>query len=80
MYIEVKATSGDDAYEPFEISHAELMWALRHQSRYYIYRVTNAHTATPSIARFQNPVSMLRDGSAELGLSGARLAFQPPSE
>jgi len=78
MYIEVKSTSGDDRYEAFEISHAELMWALRHRSRYFIYRVTNAHLAVPSIARFQDPVSMLRDGSAELGLSGARLAFRAP--
>lgn len=79
MHIEVKSTSGDDPYEPFEISHAELMWALRHRSRYYIYRVTNAHQAAPTISRFQDPVALLREGSAELGLSGARLAFRSPT-
>lgn len=78
MYIEVKSTSGDDPYEPFEISHAELIWALRHRSRYYIYRVTNAHHAAPTISRFHDPVAMLREGSAELGLSGARLKFCSP--
>lgn len=78
MYIEVKATSGDDPYEAFEISHAELLWALRQRSRYFIYRVTNAHLAVPSITRFQDPVAMLRDGAADLGLSGARLAFRAP--
>lgn len=79
MYVEVKSTTSDDPFEAFEISHAELMWALRHRSRYFVYRVTNAHLRVPSITRFQDPISMLRDGSAELGLSGARLAFRAPN-
>lgn len=78
MYIEVKATTDDDAYAPFEISQAEVYWGLKHRSRYYIYRVTEAHTATPSIARFQDPIRMVAQGAARLGLSGARLAFMPP--
>lgn len=80
MYIEVKSTSGDDPYDAFEISHAELMWALNHRSRYFVFRVTDAHTSTPLITRFQDPFAMLRDGSAELGLSGARLGFCRPAQ
>ena len=76
MYIEVKSTTAEDPFESFEISHAELMWALKHRSRYFIFRVTNTHLDAPSIARFQDPITLVRDGAADLRLSGARLAFQ----
>ena len=79
MYIEVKSTTDDDPYAPFDISHAELLWGIKHRSHYYIYRVTEAHLPAPSIARFQDPMQMLADGAAKLGLSGARLAFNSPS-
>ena len=75
-YIEVKATTSDDPNSPFEISEAELQWALRHGPRYFIYRVTEVDTALPRIIWFQDPLALVRAGQAVLRVSGARLAFQ----
>jgi hypothetical protein len=77
IYIEVKSTTSDDPYDPFEISEAELILALQKRSRYYIYRVTDAHTASPSITRFRDPIHRLHHNTARLRLSGARLTFLP---
>jgi len=73
IFIEVKATTGSDPGEPFLISQSELLEALRHRSRYYIYRVTKANTATPSIHRYRDPVSLLTEGMAQLRVSDARM-------
>jgi hypothetical protein len=75
IYIEVKATSAEDPSEPFEISDAELRCALREGERYFIYRVTLAHTAAPHVTRYADPLQLVRLGHAEIRLSGARLAI-----
>lgn len=75
IFIEVKATASEDPSDPFEISEAELRCALREGDRYFVYRVTLAHTATPSITRYCDPLRLVRLDHAELRLSGARLAF-----
>ncbi|HEV2360430.1 MAG TPA: DUF3883 domain-containing protein, partial [Acidimicrobiales bacterium] len=75
IYIEVKSTVSDDPAGAFEISEAELLFALRHRSRYYVYRVTQAHTKRPSIMRFQDPIGRIHDHTARLRLSGARITF-----
>jgi hypothetical protein len=75
IYIEVKSTTSADPCDPFEISEAELLFALQKRSNYYIYRVTEAHTATPAITRYQDPIGRLRDNTAQLRLRGARFAF-----
>jgi hypothetical protein len=73
----VKSTTGEDECAPFEISSAELRCALRHRSRYFVYRVTNAHLEAPTISIFADPITLVRDGAADLQLSGASLAFRP---
>lgn len=75
IFIEVKATGSEDPGDPFEISEAELRCALREGDRYFVYRVTLAHTATPHITRYCDPLRLVRLGHAGLRLSGARLAF-----
>lgn len=80
IYIEVKSTSEEDPATPFEISEAELRWAMRHGSRYWIYRVTSTNTATPRLTRYQDPAAWLRSGAAHLRLSGARLSFISANE
>lgn len=82
IYIEVKSAASDDPTDAFEISEAELLCALQKRSNYYVYRVTEAHTASPSITRYQDPIARIRAGRAHLRLSGARLAFAdgPPDK
>lgn len=73
IYIEVKATTGDDPSDPFVISQPELIEALRHQTRFYIYRVTRANTDSPRVFRYQNPAGLLAHGQAGLRLSSAQM-------
>ena len=74
-YIEVKATKGDDPSAAFPISERELLEAMRRGSRYWIYRVLRADTEAPEIVPFGDPVTLLREGHAELSMLGAKLAF-----
>jgi hypothetical protein len=80
IYIEVKSTTSDDPSDPFEISEMELLFGIQKRSSYYIYRVTSAHTATPAIKRYRDPVGRLHDNTARLRLSGARLTFMADEE
>lgn len=80
IYIEVKATTSDDPSDPFEISDAELLFSLQKRGSYYVYRVTSAHTATPSIERYRDPIGRIHDNTARLRLSGARMTFFPDDE
>jgi hypothetical protein len=75
IYIEVKATSSDDPYEPIAISQAELTFALQKGGHYHIYRVINVHTANPAIYTFSNLVDHLQSGRASLSISSAKLRF-----
>jgi len=79
IFIEVKSTTSDDPSDPFEISEAELRCALREAERYYIYRVTETHTARPRVTRYEDPLRLVRLGHAEIRLSGARIAFHEDS-
>jgi len=75
IYIEVKATISSDPTDAFEISEAELQYALQKRSSYYIYRVTEAHTATPLVTRYNDPARRIREDRASISLKGARLSF-----
>jgi hypothetical protein len=75
IYIEVKATTSDDPGDPFEITEAELLFAMRKRGSYYIYRVTSTHSATPGVRRYCDPIGRLHNNTARLRLSGARLTF-----
>jgi hypothetical protein len=77
IFIEVKATTGDDPAEPFLISQSELLEALRHRSRFYIYRVTKTKTASPAVHRYQDPATLLAEGRAGIRLSDARMVLGP---
>jgi hypothetical protein len=75
IFIEVKSTSESDPSGPFSISRSELMQALRHRSRFYIYRVTSADTATPAVHRYRDPARLLTEGRADLRLSDASMTL-----
>lgn len=75
IFIEVKATADSDPSVPFYISENELTWALAKRDAAYIYRVTEAHTAAPSITRYRDPVGLLLNKQAQLNLGQARMSF-----
>jgi hypothetical protein len=75
IFIEVKATSSADPYQPIPISQAELTFALKKGAHYHIYRVTSVHTANPSIYAFANLLDHLQGGRASLSTSSAKLRF-----
>ncbi len=56
IYIEVKSTTASDPVEPFVISYNELVLAGVKRDRYFIYRVTDALSETPTITRFRDPL------------------------
>jgi hypothetical protein len=73
IFIEVKATTSDDPGDQFAISRSELLQALRHRSRFYIYRVTRSNTASPAVHRYQDPAGLLAEGRADIRLSDAQM-------
>lgn len=73
IFIEVKSTSESEPSGSFPITHSELMQALRHRSRFYIYRVTSVDTATPAVHRYRDPARLLTEGRADLRLSDASM-------
>ena len=75
IFLEVKATSSDDPYEPIDISQAELLFALQKGAHYSIYRVTSVHTANPTIYAFPNLLEHLQEERASLSTSSAKLRF-----
>ena len=66
MWIEVKATNGCDPAEPFYISHADLVEASYRRSRYYVYRVTDVDSASPTITRWADPRALTKEGKGRL--------------
>ena len=75
IYIEVKSTKGADPDEAFYISNAELIEATFQRSRYYIYRVTNVDTATPTITRAADPLRLVKEGKGSLLLAKAHMTL-----
>ena len=75
IYIEVKATRAEDPSEPFYISHAELLEAAFHRSRYYLYRVTRTDTAAPLITRVADPLGAIKSGQGKLLLNNAQVTL-----
>lgn len=79
-YIEVKATTGDDPSEPFPISTAELRFAFQQRSQYFIYRITNVKSASPSIHRYRDPMGDLEAQRGYLRTSKALMGLPSPVE
>jgi hypothetical protein len=77
VYIEVKSTTGDDESAPFQISAGELRSALRHRSRYFIYRVINVTSASPNIVRYRDPIGRFQAAEATLNLGNAWMRLPP---
>lgn len=75
IYIEVKSTKGSDAAEPFYVSHAELIEATFRRSRFYIYRVTDVDSASPTITRWADPLALIKDGKGRLLLAKAQMVL-----
>lgn len=73
IFIEVKATTGDDPAEWIPISTAELRKAFAEGERYHLYRVLRADSANPTIVDFGNPAELLRRGKAEVQMADAKL-------
>jgi hypothetical protein len=77
FYLEVKSTTGDDESAPFQISAGELRSALRHRSRYFIYRVINVTAASPKIVRYRDPIGRFQAAEATLNLGNAWMRLPP---
>ncbi len=75
IFIEVKATTGSDPSEPFQISRGELVQAAIHRDRFFIYRVTDAFTDAPVVTRFPDPFGLVTEGKGEILLSKASMTL-----
>jgi hypothetical protein len=73
-FIEVKATTSDDPSEPFQISTAELRFAIRNRSRYAIHRVTGGRSAAPRVYRYDDPLGDLEEARGYLQANRAIMA------
>ena len=80
IWIEVKATKGSDPSEPFYISHAELVEASYRRTRYYVYRVTDVDSASPTITRWADPLALTKEGKGRLLLAKAQMALSVGDE
>jgi hypothetical protein len=56
VYIEVKSTSDADPSKPFQISARQLEYASRYRGSYWIYRVVNTRSASPTVYRYRDPL------------------------
>jgi hypothetical protein len=74
IYIEVKSTTGTDGR--FEWSRREFEKAMREGPRYQLWRVYEAHTASPTAKVFEDPASLLRAGTLKIELSGLRASVE----
>lgn len=77
LYIEVKASSGDDLGAAIELSNAELALGIEYRHRYAIYRVLDCLSPTPRIVRFRDPIGRVLDGHAVLRIGTAKLILSP---
>lgn len=80
IFIEVKSTKGSDPTEPFYISHAELIEASYRRSRFYVYRVTDVDSASPTITRWADPLGLIKEGRGRLLLAKAQMELTLPDE
>lgn len=57
------------------ISHAELIEATYRRSRYYVYRVIEVDSATPTITQWSDPLALIKQGKGRLLLAKAQMAL-----
>ena len=77
IFIEVKTTTQTDPHAPFDISASELLHALRHRDRYYVYRVLGAGSSEPRVIAYDDPIGRLLNGEGELKLGSGKLYLSP---
>ena len=75
LYIEVKATTGDDGR--FFWSKPEFHLALQVQDRYILYRVYYVNDESPIVCAFRNPVALISSGGLHLDIESFRAEVQP---
>ncbi|HHN74472.1 MAG TPA: DUF3883 domain-containing protein [Acidobacteria bacterium] len=73
IFIEVKTTIQADPHLPFDISAPELLYALQHRERYYIYRVLGARSSEPRVIAYDDPIGRLLNGEGKLWLGSGKL-------
>lgn len=64
IWIEVKATAGNDGVVEMSIEQFKLASSLG--DRYWLYWISNAGQACPRVTRYQNPVKLWQDGEIQL--------------
>lgn len=75
MWIEVKSTTGIGGR--FHWPKAEFEKALIARDRYILCRVYEAHTSTPTIKRFRDPVGRLLDGAVRWDVAALYAEIEP---
>jgi Domain of unknown function (DUF3883) len=75
LWIEVKSTVGNDGR--FEWSRREFEKAMREREHYEIWRIYEAHTATPTVKKFRDPAALLAKSELVLELSSLRAFVEP---
>lgn len=77
IFIEVKTTTQTDPHAPFDVSASELLYALRHRDRYYVYRVLGAGSSELRVIAYDDPIGRLVNGEGELRLGSGKLYLSP---
>jgi hypothetical protein len=77
IYIDVKATAADEEDTPFDMTAAELSFAMRNRLRYYIYRVIGIRSSRPIILRFRDPIGAIEQGRGAIRVANARVFLAP---
>jgi hypothetical protein len=78
-YIEVKSTTGADPQEPFEMSEAELLFAIEHRERHFVYRVVTVKEPAPPVWRYRGPIPTIAGEPGAIRLSKARITLPEPT-
>jgi hypothetical protein len=75
LWLEVKSTTG--RHGRFDWPRTEFELALRARERYVLCRVYEAHTASPTVRREQDPVAKLLAGAMRLDISSLAAEVAP---
>lgn len=74
LFIEVKSTAGTDGR--FEWSRREFERAMREGGRYQLWRVYEAHTASPTAKAFPDLAALLQAGTLRIELASLRASVE----
>jgi hypothetical protein len=77
IYIDVKATAAEEEDTPFDMTAAELTFAMRNRLRYYIYRVVGIRSSRPIILRYRDPIGAIEEGRGAIRVASAHIFLAP---